>query len=409
MAQSFPPHTSLEQRSNNWGGNHRFTPALVVQPEDEQEVLAAVRWAEQRHLPVRTMGAGHSFSPLIPTGGVLLKLGAMTGLTGVDTATNRVRVQAATSIGELAEALWEKGLSLPVQGDHDVQTIAGALATGTHGSGVTAPTMSEALTWLRLVSGSGEIVEIGEDELEHLRAARVSLGALGVVLEVELQAVPAFHLRESRELVDLDPASADLAALGAGARHVQVHWFPTDASPALLQLPVEEGTSAAGRALVRRLDPAEEGEEGTAPAHQVFTGRSTKPFHEMELAFPSERADEAFAALTAANREQFADMEYPMELRWVAADDSPLSIAQGGDRVSIALTAKTSSDYWPFLIAADAIGQDLGARAHLGKLHLMTRERLAEAHPRLGSFTSLRAELDPEGLFLNDHLRSLLG
>jgi FAD/FMN-containing dehydrogenase len=409
MVFSLPPHATIEQRSNNWGGNHRFTPQLVVQPESEAEVVEAVRWAIGRRLPVRTMGAGHSFSPLIPTGGVLVKLGAMTGLTGVDTATGRVRAHAGTPLSQLVADLWDKGLSLPVQGDHDAQSIAGALATGTHGSGTDAPIMSEAITGLRLVDGRGEIVEIDGADVDRLRSARVSLGALGVVLEIELQTVPAFHLRDHRELVDLDPASADLAALGASTRHVQVHWFPSDASPALLQLDVEEGTSAAGRALVRRLEIAEEGEEGSAPAYQVFTGRSTKPFHEMELAFPADRADEAFARLTALNVQDFAEHQYPIELRWVAGDDTPLSIAQGGPRVTIALTAKTSSDYWPMLAAADAIGEELGARPHWGKLHLLDRSRVEELYPQLGVFEEVRADLDPHGLFLNDHLRALLG
>lgn len=408
MVFSLPPHGTIEQRSNNWGGNHRFTPQAVVQPESEQDVIEAVRWAIGRRLPVRTMGAGHSFSPLIPTGGVLVKLGAITGLTGVDTATGRVRVHAGTPLSQLFEELWEQGLSLPVQGDHDAQSVAGALATGTHGSGVDSPVMSEAITGLRLVDGRGEIVEIGEDEVDRLRAARVSLGALGVVLEIELQTVPAFHLRDHRELVDLDPASADLAALGASARHVQVHWFPSDASPALLQLDVEEGASPAGKALVRRLEIAEADEEDAAPAYQVFTGRSTKPFHEMELAFPADRADKAFSRLSALNVQDFPEHQYPIELRWVAGDDSPLSIAQGGPRVTIALTAKTSSDYWPLLTAADAVGEELGARPHWGKLHLLDRGRVEELYPELGVFEEVRADLDPHGLFLNDHLRALL-
>lgn len=408
MVFSLPPHATIEQRSNNWGGNHRFTPQAVVQPETEQDVIDAVRWAIGRRLPVRAMGAGHSFSPLIPTGGVLVKLGAMTGLTGVDTATGRVRVHAGTPLSQLFAELWEQGLSLPVQGDHDAQSVAGALSTGTHGSGADSPIMSEAITGLRLIDGRGEIVAITEDEVDRLRAARVSLGALGVVLELELQTIPAFHLRDHRELMDLDPASADLAALGASARHVQVHWFPADASPALLQLDVEEGASAAGRALVRRLEIAEAYEEGAAPAYQVFTGRSTKPFHEMELAFPVERADEALARLTALNVQDFPEHQYPIELRWIAGDDPPLSIAQGGPRVTIALTAKTSSDYWPLLTAADAIGEELGARPHWGKLHLLDRGRIEALYPQFGEFERVRGDLDPDGVFLNDHLRALL-
>ncbi|MCL6422385.1 FAD-binding protein [Brachybacterium sp. JHP9] len=433
MPFALPPRAALEARANNWGGNHRFTPAVTVSAESAADVAAAVRWAIAHRLPVRPMGTGHSFSALVPTGGVLVRTPDLSGITGVDSRTGRVRVGAGTPLAQLNEELWEHGLALPTLGDADKQQVAGALATATHGTGLATGSLSSLMTGIRLITGTGEEAWIDESAPEQLRAARASLGALGVALEVELQAVPAFHLTDSRTLTDAEDLRAQWDGLTDPARPASFQWLPGEDSASLLELPAPEGEPSAGRALVRRsaraattalvegtgsptgapdsptAAPGPVNADGTDRSYRVLVGRSMKPFHEMELLVPLDRAREAFDALTALLAEDFPEHQHPIEVRFVGQDDAHLSPTEGGPRAALSIPVKTSADYWPMLIAIDALLEPLGARPHWGKLHLLDRERVAALYPQLGAFQGVHAQLDPHGIFLNDHLRALLG
>ncbi len=161
------------------GGNQSATPAFTVRPRNEQEALDAVRFAIREGLPVRAVGSGHSSSPLVQTGGVLMDMAGLSAITGTDQLGRRARALAGTTINAFGDALWEKGLALSNQGDIDKQQIAGALATSTHGSGKDLGSFSSKLRWVKLINGYGEIVEIGEGQLRELRAAQTALGTLG--------------------------------------------------------------------------------------------------------------------------------------------------------------------------------------------------------------------------------------
>src|SRR5690242_12931518 len=182
------------QPSTNWGGNQTCTPAFTVSPRNEQEVLDVVRFAIKQNLPVRAVGAGHSFTPIVTTGGVLINTDALTGVTDVDLARNRVRLRGGTRLKDIGDPLWERGLSLTNQGDIVEQSISGALATATHGSGIRQQSFSGRLRWARIVNGHGEIVEVGEDDMNKLLAAQVAIGTLGIMTEVELEASPRYYL-----------------------------------------------------------------------------------------------------------------------------------------------------------------------------------------------------------------------
>lgn len=184
----------------NWGGgNQSATPAFTVRPRNEQEALDAVRFAIREGLPVRAVGSGHSSSPLVQTGGVLMDMAGLSAITGTDQlGGRRARALAGTTINAFGgDALWEKGLALSNQGDIDKQQIAGALATSTHGSGKDLGSFSSKLRWVKLINGYGEIVEIGEGQLRELRAAQTALGTLGgIFLEVELEVEDSYYLQE---------------------------------------------------------------------------------------------------------------------------------------------------------------------------------------------------------------------
>jgi FAD/FMN-containing dehydrogenase len=381
----------------------------VVRALEDADVLEAIGWAREHHLPVRAFGAGHSYSPLVPTGGVLVDMRDLTGITGVDSTSGRIRARGGTTLADLDEALWDAGHALPVLGDYDKQTVAGAVATGTHGSCPVYGNLSSLVTWVRLATAGGEVIEIDTSDLRLLRAARVALGLLGVVLEVELQTRPALFLRTDRELVD--PGALDWAALPNSARHVSFHYLPGEGSAGLSDLVLPDGADAsgAGRALVKRLDGADEGTDGAERAYRAFTRDKVKPFHEAEFFVPTARAPEAFAGMVELLTTRFPEQQYPLEVRFVAGDDSWLSPSQGGDRVALSLVMKANSDYWNYLTAADEFLAGYDARPHWGKLHLLTRDRVADLYPHLADFQEVRTGLDPQGLFLNDHLRALLG
>jgi len=246
------PHAVTEQQWSNWGGNQVCTPALTVQPQCEQEVVDAVRYAVREGMTVRVAGTGHSFTPVVQTGGMLLDLSSLQQVTGVDSGTQRVRALGGTAIREFGEPLWQSGLSLSNQGDIDAQTIAGAISTGTHGSGIELGSFSSSVRWIKLVTGNGEVVEIDESDPRRLRAAQVAVGTLGVVLEVELQARSAYYLREQVTYETTDELLDRWESNPAEARHFSFLWCQASESAGLYELPTPPDLDMVGRAYTKR-------------------------------------------------------------------------------------------------------------------------------------------------------------
>ena len=240
----------------NWSGLQRATPALRFTPVEESGIIAGVREAAQRGLPLRVVGSGHSFTPLCVTGGVQMHLGGYSGLLGVE--GRRATVRAGTTIRALGPLLRGQGLNLANQGDIDAQAIAGAVGTGTHGTGVARGCLSSQVAALRLVTASGETVDCGPDhEADIFQAARVGLGALGILSTLTLDCLPAYVLRETRRIADLDEVIAGFNTEAAGRTHAEFFWFPL-----------------AERAVIKMLDPSPEPPSG---------GRRFREIKEMAL------------------------------------------------------------------------------------------------------------------------------
>lgn len=412
------PHSTRRQWTN-WGGNQTCTPEFTVMPRTEQELVDTVRFAIKEGLPVRAVGAGHSFTPIVTTGGILINTDALTGITGVDLERRRVRMLGGTRLKDIGDPLWERGLALSNQGDIVEQSIAGALATATHGSGINQVSFSGALRWVRLINGRGEIVEIGEDRLDQLRAAQVAIGTLGIMLEVELQADTRYFLQERVDHPHWDTIKENLAANVAGHRHYSFLWCQTDASPALYELDCPEGLSMANRAYEKTYDEIEihdpaqlSAEPGRRVdrAYRVYDmGGMTVPFHELEYYVPAERGLEAITALQELILKRYPNELYPIEVRWVKGDDAYLSPFYHRDTNVLSVSGAPGTDYWPYLRDVDALLEDFEARQHWGKIHFLTRERLEAEYPEFSRFVAIRREFDPDGVFLNDSLRQLLG
>ncbi|WP_426995677.1 D-arabinono-1,4-lactone oxidase [Pseudarthrobacter sp. N5] len=402
----------------NWGRNQCATPAFTVRPQTEQEALDAVRFAIKEGLPVRAVGSGHSSSPLVQTGGVLMEMSAMTGITGTDKGGRRARALAGTTISAFGDPLWEQGLALGNQGDIDKQQIAGALSTSTHGSGKDLGSFSSSLRWVRLINGHGEIVEIGEGQLRELRAAQVALGTLGIFLEVELAVEDSYYLQEQITYPSWAKTAATWNADIANNRHYSLLWCPGEGSAELLDLPGSPGQNMTNHSYTKRYNIVQIQDESEISrtegsrldrSYRIYPGGFTTPFHELEYFVPTEHGLAATEAIQELIRTRHPDQKYPVEVRWVNADDGYMSQFQGRDTTVITLTTEPGTDYWPFFRDADALLQDFEPRAHWGKIHFMTRSRLERLYPELDTFIQIRREFDPRGVFLNDHTRALVG
>ena len=397
----------------NWVGNQTFTSAHTAAPRTETEVAELVTRAADQALGVRVSAARHSFTPVVETDGLLLDLSALSAVVSADAGRRRVVALAGTPIHGFYEPLWREGLALINQGDIDTQQIAGAIATATHGSGPRFTSLSGVLRGVTLVTASGELRTIGADEPELLAAAQVAVGMLGVMTRVELEVTAAYRLKEQVDLWSFDEVLERWDELVAEHRHFGLFWLPTEASGALYNLD-GHGQPMADRCYVKIYDEAapDEPDDGT-PGRRVDRCYRIYPmvydanFHELEYFVPLEHGPEAMRAMRKLMLASLPISVFPLEIRTVGPDNAYLSPNYGTATAVISVSGQPGTDYWPYLRAVDALLAQFDARVHWGKLHFLTPERLHALYPRAADFIAIRRELDPQGMFLNAHLREL--
>jgi FAD/FMN-containing dehydrogenase len=397
----------------NWAGN-QSCPARVVTPASEDGVVAEVRRALGEGAEVRPAGAGHSFTPVVETRGTVLEMTGLKGVTDIDATRRRVTTLPGTTVGEFGLPLWEAGLALGNQGDIDTQAIAGAIATGTHGSGAALPSFSATLRACRIVNGHGEVTEIDETRPELLLAAQVSVGMLGVMTSLTLEVVPAYRLAERIEHWPLDDVLARWDELFAGHRHFSFFWLPSEASAELYGLATPAGRRMTDTCYVKVYDEAggDVADDATPGrrvdrAYRIYPADFAANFHELEYFVPVGRGREAVGAMRELMLASQPAAVFPLEVRTTAADDAYLSSNYRRATTVISVSGQPGTDYWPYLRSVDRLLGGFGARVHWGKLHFLTPEQLAERYPESARFIAIRRELDPAGVFLNDHLRPL--
>lgn len=396
----------------NWVGNQSCTPARRAAPSSEDEVAQVVADASARGLPVRVAGAGHSFTPVVETEGLLLDVRGLGGIRSIDRGSRRVVVGPATTIGDFAVPLWAEGLSLVNQGDIVAQQIAGAISTATHGSGLRLGSFSSGVRRVRLVTASGEVVEIGEGD-ERLHAAQVSVGMLGVITEIELEVAAAYRLRERIEHWSWDEAWGRFDELAREHRHYSFFWMPSEGSAALYGL-ASAGEKLTDRCHVKIYDEVDdeipdsgEPRRRVGPAWVIYPMVYEPNFHELEYFVPYERGREALAAMRELMLASLPASVFPMEVRTVGREAAFLSHSYERDTVVISVSGTPGTDYDGYLRAVDRLLGEFDARVHWGKLHYLTREQLFRRYPRAGEFVETRRALDPNGTFLNAHLAPL--
>ena len=383
----------------NWSGSQQHQSLSLDYPATEQEVQALLLRAAENRRQVRAIGSAHSFVPFW-TDDHLLSLDRLKGLVSHDVDARQVRVWAGTKLHELGEPLWDLGLAMPNMGDIDRQSIAGAVGTGTHGTGVGLQNLSTQVVGLRLACADGTLLDLdAANNSELLRAAQVSMGTLGVMTQLTLQLIPAYYLHERNWQASVAECAAARTSLMADNRHWEFFWDPQSYSCAMktLNMTTEEDPAAAGKG------------ETIGRSYQVLPSSRETRFNEIEFSVPAEAGWECFLAVRALLQSRYPEVRWPLEYRTLKADDLLLSSASGRDSVTISAHQGAKHPYRDFFAALEDVFCDFGGRPHWGKVHTRQAAGLAAVLPQFTRFQAIRQNLDPEGRFLNPFLRGVFG
>lgn len=430
-------------RWRNWGRSAGASPVHLARPTSVDEVVAVVRTAAERGLAVKAIGAGHSFTDIAATPGVLIELDGLQGVLAVDAERKRVRVAAGTRLWQLGPALREHGLALQNMGDIDRQSIAGATSTGTHGTGLTFGGLATQITAATLVTGNGEVLRIDEQHRpELLPAARLGLGALGILVEVELQCVASFLLRSVDHPAPFDEVLDSWDERTREADHFEFYWWPhTDlamtqtktrvaadtphdpprrlalwAERRLLENEVLRVQQAVGHAIPRLVPPLSrlatnvygDGER-TGVSFEIFASPRLVRFRESEYAIPIDALPQALRDVRGLVERNGWRISFPVEVRAAAADENWMSTAHGRPSAYIAVHRYFRDNPTEYFRAFDALMRTYDGRPHWGKMHFRSADDLRPAYPRFDEFLAVRDELDPDRRFANRYLDRVLG
>ncbi|HIL01658.1 MAG TPA: FAD-binding protein [Myxococcales bacterium] len=384
---------------SNWSGRIHAAPHTILVPGSEDEIVQAVRGAADRGLSVRVVGAAHSHSPLVPTDGVLLDLAQLTGVVHADGETLTARLRPGTRIADLGAPLRAQGVALLNQGDIDRQAIAGAVATGTHGTGSALRNLSAGLLGARIVQADGSVQECSaQREPELFEAARLNLGGLGILSELTLRVRPAYRLQEKMWLEPVDAVLDRLDELTGATRHFEFFWMPGSDRAACKSLAETDAEPV--------YPLAEEGKR-RGWSDEVLANHRPDKHSEMEYSIPKEHGADCFRALREMLHRDFPDLAWPLEYRTLAADDVWLSTAYRRETVTLSVHQGVDQDDEPLFRACEAIFRGYAGRPHWGKVHFQSADDLAGLYPRWADWWRVRDHWDPECRFLNPHLQAL--
>jgi FAD-linked oxidoreductase len=427
----------------NWARTEQATPARIERPTTPDEVVAAIARARADGLAVKPIGAGHSFTGIAVAPGVQLDLTGLAGITDIDASTGLVTLAAGTRLHAASALLHEHGLAFENLGDIDVQSISGAVSTGTHGTGRTFGGLATQLRAVTLATADGRLLRISATENAELwPAARLGLGALGVLVDLTVQTVPTFVLAADEHPEPLDDVLDDWPTRSAQSDHVEFYWFPhtrlaltrnntrlpadaprTPSGPVkkwfddeLLGNGLYEVLCRLGSALpstvpgINRLASRVAFTRQAADfSHRIFATERKVRFREMEYSVPLDAVGPVLRELDRVIEANGWKVTFPVEVRATAADDVWLSTAFGRESSYIAVHRYIRDDHTPYLAAAEAILRAHDGRPHWGKLHSRAADDLRPAYPRFDDFVAVRDRLDPDRVFANPYLERVLG
>ena len=424
----------------NWAGNQKASPVSIDAPRSVAELAALVASASEQGQKVKAVGSGHSFTSAAATNGRMIRLENLNGILHVDRATCQVTVGAGTRLSDLNTLLDAEGLALANLGDIAYQTVAGAISTSTHGTGKALTGLAGQVVAMKLVNGHGEIIECSQSVNPHIfDVARVSVGALGVITEYILQAVPSFRLRALEQPMRLDEVLENAHDLASTNDHFEFFWIPhtkwaltkrnNRTEDELQPLPRVKGwiektfmenyafgaVCRIGRvrpSLIPRLAtalPSSGSREYVDQSFKIFASPRIVRFYEMEHALPVEALVPALKEIRAMVDRKGYLLNFPVEVRFTKGDDVPLSTAYGRDSAYIAVHVYKGMECQPFFRDVEDILRAYDARPHWGKMHYREADELSKLYPRWNEFITLRNQLDPQRTFSNAYSDTVFG
>jgi L-gulono-1,4-lactone dehydrogenase len=424
----------------NWAGNQKANPLSIEAPKSVSELSAIVSRASEQGQKVKAVGSGHSFTSAAATNGRMVRLENLSGILHVDRAQCQVTVGAGTRLSDLNTLLHSEGLALANLGDIAYQTVAGAISTSTHGTGKALTGLAGQVVAMKLINGQGEIIECSKSVNPQIfDVARVSVGALGIITEYTLQAVPSFRLRALEQPMRLDDVLGNAHDLASAHDHFEFFWIPhtnwaltkrnNRTEDELQPLPRVKGwiektfmenyafgaVCRVGRArpsLIPRLAtalPSSGSREYVDQSYKIFASPRIVRFYEMEHALPVEALVPALKEIRAMVDRKGYLLNFPVEVRFTKGDDVPLSTAYGRDSAYIAVHVYKGMECEPFFRDVEDILRTYDARPHWGKMHYRDAEELSKLYPRWDEFIALRDQLDPQRTFSNAYSDSVFG
>ena len=424
----------------NWAGNQKANPVSIDAPRSVGELAALVASASGKGQKVKAVGSGHSFTSAAATNGRMIRLENLSGILHIDHASCQVTVGAGTRLSDLNMLLHAEGLALANLGDIAYQTVAGAISTSTHGTGKALTGLAGQVVAMKLINGQGEIIECSKSLNHHIfDVARVSVGALGIITEYTLQAVPSFRLRALEQPMRLDDVLENAHDLASAHDHFEFFWIPhtkwaltkrnNRTEDELQPLPRVKGwiektfmenyafgaLCRVGRArpsLIPRLAtalPSSGSREYVDQSFKIFASPRIVRFYEMEHALPVEALVPALREIRAMVDRKGYLLNFPVEVRFTKGDDVPLSTAFGRDSAYIAVHVYKGMECEPFFRDVEDILRAYEARPHWGKMHYRDAEELSKLYPRWDEFIALRNQLDPQRTFSNVYSDTVFG
>jgi len=418
---------------SNWSGNQTCQPAERSRPRNLEGLVKTLKETTGK---IRAVGAGHSFSGLVPTDETLLSMARFRGISNINKETKEVTVGAGTRLAALGDELWENDLGMINMPDINTQAMAGAIATSTHGTGQKFGSLSSYVTGLTIATANGEVIKCSKDENKDIfDAARCNVGALGIVTDITMQMRDTYYLKERSEMLPLDEAFEKMEELRKQKAHFEAYGLPhanhmliiefeevskevSDAN----QAEAESGdayetfktlanvidTAPFLRGLIMNIAPRTVGvEERYGPWDQIFGNVRDIRFNEMEYTVPAEDGLACFREVLETIKKKDIDVIFPIEYRYIKEDDIWLS--QFYERAGAAISVHNFHDkpYMPYFAEMEAIFDRYQGRPHWGKLHNKTEADFAKLYPRWEDFKRIRDQLDPDRRFINQHLEKI--
>lgn len=422
----------------NWSQSVVAQPQEIVKPKTLQELISIVNQCANSNTSLRVVGAGHSFTPLAATSEILVSLDYLTGIDRVDQEQQLVTLWAGTRLKDIGPMLYEHGFAMENLGDINEQSIAGAISTGTHGTGVNFKSLSNQVAGLTILTASGELLEINRNENDNFfEAARLSLGMLGIIVKVTLKVVPAYSLYAKSYRLTLEQGFHQLKSLKENNRNFEFFWFPftkTIQVKTLNEIKVhhnerqkqqffskfvmENGLFFVLSEMSRNIPNTAKavsqisalgvpvGESVNISYEQYATPRLVK-FNEMEYCVPQAALEDVIYELDELIKREKIEVHFPIECRFVKADSIWLSPSYERNSAYIGIHMYKGMELGDYFDKAEEIFLRYDGRPHWGKMHSLTFNQLQEMYPKFDDFLQVRKQLDPNGLFLNEYLRTL--